>query len=107
MKGLDAIPTGIREEAFKTPTVESGTAVPSDAPDLTTQAGRASTYASQEQQDDSSYESGFGSEVDDSGYGQSAGSFGGIGDFKQGGLAKKKKKTKVKKKKRSGLASKK
>ena len=30
-----------------------------------------------------------------------------IGDFKQGGLAKKKKKTKVKKKKRSGLASKK
>lgn len=39
--------------------------------------------------------------------GASEGSFGGIGDFKQGGLAKKKKKTKVKKKKRSGLASKK
>ncbi|MAL46678.1 hypothetical protein [Hyphomonas sp.] len=107
MKGLDAIPTGIREEAFTSPTVESGPTVPSDAPDLTTQAGRDSTYASQEQQDDSDYESGFGSEVDDSGYGQSAGSFGGIGDFKQGGLAKKKKKTKVKKKKRSGLASKK
>jgi hypothetical protein len=113
MKGLDAIPTGIREEAFKTPTVESGPAVPSlDAPDLTTKAGRDSTYASKEQQDEAE-DQGFtettssGESFGESGYGQGAGSFGGIGDFKQGGLAKKKKKTKVKKKKRSGLASKK
>ena len=81
---------------------------PSDsgpAPDLTTQAGRDSTYASQEQQDDSGYESGFGSEVDDSGYGQSAGSYGGMGDFNIGGLAGTKKKKKPKKMKRGGLAS--
>ena len=59
MKGLDAIPTGIREEAFTSPTVEKHCSK-SDAPDLTTaQAGRDSTYASQEQQDDSDYESGF------------------------------------------------
>jgi len=51
---------------------------------------------------DDQQESNIGGEV-----GASVGEFGGIGDFKQGGLAKKKKKTKVKKKKRSGLASKK
>ena len=73
-----------------------------DQPDLTTEAGRASTYAPQEQQDeagDQGFEEGFG----ESGFGQGAGSFGGIGDFKQGGLAKKK--VKPKKMKRGGLAS--
>lgn len=66
--------------------------------------------ASQTQQVDSGSDDpsgGFSDEgFSDSGYGASEGSFGGIGDFNQGGLAKKKK-PKVKKMKRGGLASKK
>ena len=84
-------------------TSPAGTAT-SDQPDLTTEAGRASTYASQDQQDEAG-DQGFGEGFGGSGFGQGAGSFGGIGDFKQGGLAKKK--VKPKKMKRGGLASKK
>ena len=75
-----------------------------EQPDLTTQSGRDSTYASQDQQDEAG-DQGFGEGFGESGFGQGAGSFGGIGDFKQGGLAKKK--VKPKKMKRGGLASKK
>jgi hypothetical protein len=57
-----------------------------DQPDFTTESGSDETYS------------------DPGTPGASAGSFGGIGDFKQGGLAKKKK---PKKMKRGGLASKK
>ena len=84
-------------------TSPAGTATFSQ-PDLTTEAGRASTYAPQEQQDEAG-DQGFGEGFGESGFGQGAGSFGGIGDFKQGGLAKKK--VKPKKMKRGGLASKK
>ena len=63
--------------------------------------------ASQTQQVDSGSDDPSGGFTDEgfseSGYGQSEGSLGGIGDFKQGGLAKRK--TKVKKMKRGGLAS--
>ena len=80
------------------------------APNLTTQAGRDSTYASKQQQDEAG-DSGFsettssGESFGESGYGQSAGSYGGMGDFNIGGLAGTKKKTKPKKMKRGGLAS--
>jgi hypothetical protein len=66
--------------------------------------------ASQTQQVDSGSDDPSGGFSDEgfsgSGYGASEGSFGGIGDFNKGGLAKKKK-PKVKKMKRGGLASKK
>ena len=64
--------------------------------------------ASQTQQVDSGSDDPSGGFSDEgfsgSGYGASEGSFGGIGDFKQGGLAKRK--PKPKKMKRGGLASK-
>jgi|9_EtaG_2_1085328.scaffolds.fasta_scaffold05504_3 hypothetical protein len=100
MEKISGVPKGITEKAFKD-SAPSGTAT-SEQPDFTTQAGRESTYASQEQQDeagDSGFDSGFG----ESGFGQGAGSFGGIGDFSKGGLAKKK--IKPKKMKQGGLAS--
>ena len=100
---LGDIDKGITDDSFKTPTVESGTAGSSDAPDLSTQEGRDSTYGNNYSDDDG------GSSVGGpgGGYGDSAGSYGGMGDFNIGGLAGKKKKIKVKKMKRGGLASKK
>ena len=70
------------------------------APDMTTEKGRASTYASPSSSDDTGFED-TGKE-----YGASAGAYGGIGDYNTGGLANKKK-PKVKKMKKGGLASKK
>ena len=82
------------EESSPSPSVSG------PAPDMTTEKGRASTYASPSSFDDTGFED-TGKE-----YGASAGAYGGIGDYNTGGLANKKK-PKVKKMKKGGLASKK
>ena len=98
-----------RRLAASSPTPSDG----DDTPDLRKQEARDNTYAPQQQQNEAG-DSGFsettssGESFGESGYGQGQGSYGGMGDFKIGGLAsKKKQKIKPKKMKRGGLASRK
>ena len=99
-KGTLTPKAGSVEDAVKAATLTKDSFKAPDRSDVVT--------ASQTQQVDSGSDDpsgGFSDEgFSDSGYGASVGSMGGIGDFKQGGLAKKKK---PKKMKRGGLASKK
>ena len=95
---LGDINKGITEDSF----TSTAPTVPSDigTSQNTTQVDSGSDDPS------GGWDSGDDTSFSDSGYGDSSGSTGGIGDFNIGGLAgKKKQKIKVKKMKRGGLAS--
>ena len=97
MKSIADVPKGITEDAFK-----------STAPTVPSDIGTSqNTQQVDSGSDDPSggFDSGSDSSFSDSGYGDSSGSMGGMGDFNIGGLAGKKKKIKPKKMKRGGLAS--
>ena len=114
MKSIADVEKGISRDGFDSfkatapkvdTTTDTGTYDPtggksSGSGDMTTQSGRDASYGNNYSDDDGGSSAG----GPGGGYGDSSGSYGGMGDFNIGGLAGKKK-PKPKKMKRGGLAS--
>ena len=115
MKSIADVEKGISRDGFDSfkatapkvdTTTDTGTYDPtggksSGSGDMTTQSGRDASYGNNYSDDDGGSSAG----GPGGGYGDSSGSYGGMGDFNIGGLAGKKKTPKPKKMKRGGLAS--